>query len=50
MINIFLNNIIIIMTQICLTCKSVKNIKNSTYKTKKAQLEKNAGLKTIFPN
>ena len=28
------------MTQVCLTCKSVKNIKNSTYKTKKPNWKK----------
>jgi hypothetical protein len=38
------------MRQICLTCKSVKNIKDTTHKTKKANWKIKVGLKTIFPN
>ena len=38
------------MNQICLTCKSIKNIRNTTYKTKKANWKLKSGIKSIFPN
>lgn len=38
------------MKQLCLTCKSVKNLHDITYKTKKADWKLKMGIKGIFPN
>ena len=38
------------MTKVCLTCKSKKNFKDITIKTKKANWKEQMGIKGIFPN
>ena len=38
------------MKQICLTCKSTKNIRDTTFKTKKSHWKSKSNMKTIFPN